>query len=228
MVKPTQIPPVEGRPTSELIADQLRRLVIDGSFLPGEQVLESEVATQLQLSRGPVREALHRLCQEGLLISHRNRGVFVAELTRQDVAEVYSAREAIELAAAKAIINGDWDTLGGPAVHRLESLITKMPGVAKSGDRGARAALDLNFHTALVESAQNSRLTRIYRTLAAEACMSMLALVTPEERALDLVEEHREILRLLAARDLPGVERAISQHLSLKASEISPRPRVSA
>ncbi|MEE3703957.1 GntR family transcriptional regulator, partial [Pasteurella multocida] len=89
---------INSRPTAALIADKLREGIIDGAFSPGDQINEAQVAAQLQVSRGPVREALHRLVQEGLLRSRPNRGVFVQDLTRQDVAEIYASREVIECA----------------------------------------------------------------------------------------------------------------------------------
>ena len=70
---------IDSRPTAVVIADQLRERIIDGSFGPGDQINEAQVANQLNVSRGPVREALKRLVQEGLLIGHPNRGVFVRE-----------------------------------------------------------------------------------------------------------------------------------------------------
>ena len=72
---------LEDRPTPELIADQIRDGILQGDFRPGEQVVEAQLAARMQVSRGPVREALQRLIQEGLLVSYRNKGVFVLELT---------------------------------------------------------------------------------------------------------------------------------------------------
>ena len=69
-------------------ADQIRDGILQGAFRPGEQVVEAQLAARMQVSRGPVREALQRLIQEGLLVSYRNKGVFVLELT----AGVTSAR----------------------------------------------------------------------------------------------------------------------------------------
>ena len=88
---------LEGRPTAQLIADQLREQIVQGVFAPGEQINESVLAAQLRTSRGPVREALQRLCQEGILVSRRNRGVFVLELTAHDVKEIgrASCRERV-------------------------------------------------------------------------------------------------------------------------------------
>lgn len=97
---------LEGRPTAQLIADHLRERIVRGVFRPGQQINESVVAVQLQTSRGPLGEAPQRLCQEGHLVSRRNRGVFVLELSTEDVKEIYFAREVIETAAAKSMLGG--------------------------------------------------------------------------------------------------------------------------
>ena len=88
------------RGTSTVIADQLRERILDGSFAPGEQISEVQLAARLKMSRGPVREAVQRLAQEGLLVSHRNRGVFVIELDASDIEDVYRGRRAVEKEAA--------------------------------------------------------------------------------------------------------------------------------
>src|SRR5213595_3698636 len=97
---------LEGRPTAQLIADQLREQIVQGAFRPGQQINESLLASQLRTSRGPLREALQRLCQEGILVSHRNRGVFVSELDTKDIEGIYAVREAAESAAANALLDG--------------------------------------------------------------------------------------------------------------------------
>ena len=92
--------PLSQQSTPELIADQLRVKILDGTFPPHHQLAEVELAKQLQVSRGPVREAMQRLIQEGLVRSERNRGVFVIEMDADDARDVYVARGAVEKAAA--------------------------------------------------------------------------------------------------------------------------------
>src|ERR687892_1836614 len=105
MAAPGALFVLEGRPTAQLIADQLREQIVQGVFRPGEQINESVLALQLHSSRGPVREALQRLCQEGILVSRRNRGVFVLELAIDDIREIYAVREAVETTAADALLD---------------------------------------------------------------------------------------------------------------------------
>src|SRR4051794_22187249 len=88
--------PVQRDSTPSIIAARIRDAVIDGTFPPGMQLSEAHIASRLGVSRGPVREALQRLIQEGLLRAERHRGVFVIELGIADVRDLYLARAAVE------------------------------------------------------------------------------------------------------------------------------------
>ena len=93
--------------TPAIIADKLRQAIGHGELKPGAQLGEAELARKFGVSRGPVREAMSRLTQEGLLLAIRNRGLFVIQMTSDDIRDMYMAREAIERAAAGKIIDGD-------------------------------------------------------------------------------------------------------------------------
>src|SRR5688500_8639692 len=78
------------------IAERLRAAILDGYFGPGERLPEEQLARSMGVSRGPVREALVKLEREGLILIRRNRGAFVAQLSSEDLDEVYTLRAAIE------------------------------------------------------------------------------------------------------------------------------------
>ena len=158
---------LEGRPTAQLIADQLREQIVQGTFRPGQQINGSAVAGQFRTSRGPLREALQRLCQEGLLVSHRNRGVFVTELSTADVKEIYAVREAVELAASTTLMDAGQDLIRDTC-RVLKDIIRDMAKHVAVSDWQAIARLDMQFHTSFVAGTGNTRLIRIYETLAAE------------------------------------------------------------
>ncbi|MGH3366428.1 MAG: GntR family transcriptional regulator, partial [Nocardioidaceae bacterium] len=80
-----RVKPLERVPTSTLIADQLREAIMSGDIDQGDQVGEAQLAEQLGVSRGPLREAMQRLVQEGLLDSIPHRGLFVATLSEEDI-----------------------------------------------------------------------------------------------------------------------------------------------
>jgi len=88
------------------IAERLRAAILSGGFGPGERLPEEQLAKAMGVSRGPVREALIQLEREGLIVIRRNRGAFVAQLSRDDLDEVYTLRVAIErLATERCVAN---------------------------------------------------------------------------------------------------------------------------
>ncbi|BCW34238.1 GntR family transcriptional regulator [Arthrobacter sp. StoSoilA2] len=214
---------LEGRPTAQLIADQLRELIVQGAFSPGQQVNESALASQLNTSRGPLREALQRLCQEGILVSKRNRGVFVLELSTQDVKEIYAVREAVELAAANTLLDSDPEHVADTC-RELKGIIRNMAKQVAASDWQAIARLDMQFHTAFVSGTGNTRLIRIYETLAAESRMCILSLEVAYPRIDALVQEHQMILDLLEARDRDGLQQAIKRHMQKAVEDLTASP----
>ena len=214
---------LEGRPTAQLIADQLRELIVQGAFRPGQQVNESALASQLSTSRGPLREALQRLCQEGILVSKRNRGVFVLELSTQDVKEIYAVREAVELAAANTLLDSAAEQVADTC-RELKGIIRNMAKQVAASDWQAIARLDMQFHTAFVSGTGNTRLIRIYETLAAESRMCILSLEVAYPRIDVLVQEHQQILDLLEARDHGGLQQAIKRHMQKAVEDLTASP----
>jgi DNA-binding GntR family transcriptional regulator len=211
MATPDGLFELEGRPTAQLIADHLREQIIQGIFRPGQQINESVLAAQLSTSRGPLREALQRLTQEGILVSLRNRGVFVMELSIDDIKEIYAVREVVEKAAANILL-----TAGQSQIDRTwQSLKETIAEMAKqeSSNWQTISRLDMQFHTSFVAGTNNSRLMRIYDTLAAETRMCIHSLRVSYPRVDILVREHQEILDLLELGDNEGLQRAISQHM---------------
>ena len=211
---------LEGRPTAQLIADHLREEIIQGTFGPGEQINESVLATQLRTSRGPVREALQRLCQEGILISRRNRGVFVLELAIEDIREIYAVREAVEASAADTLLDGNQEHLK-ETCHVLKAVVKEMAKQVAVSDWQAIAKLDMEFHSAFVGGARNTRLTRIYETLAAESRMCILNLEISYPRIDVLVQEHQNILDLLQAGKRDELHQAIQGHMEKAVEDLT-------
>jgi DNA-binding GntR family transcriptional regulator len=211
---------LEGRPTAQLIADQLREQIVQGAFRPGQQINESAVASQLRTSRGPLREALQRLCQEGLLVSHRNRGVFVTELSTADIREIYEVRESVETAAANTLLDGSQEQLQDTC-EVLKEVISDMAKQVAVSDWQELARLDMQFHTSFVAGTGNTRLIRIYETLAAESRMCILNLEVSYPWVDVLVEEHQKVLDLLEAGDRKGLLKAIKRHMQKAVEDLT-------
>ncbi len=171
-------------------------------------MVETRLAEQLGVSRAPVREALQRLIQEGLAVNKR-RGVFIRELTTEDVLDVYLARTACEKAAADAIIKGshsmDWEV--------LEAALGSLEAAATNSDLRSALEADRLFHEKLVEAAGSPRLTRMFATLLVETAICLRRLEGAYTEGTHLVEEHQRILTALKAGDRDEVSRAITAHM---------------
>ena len=220
MAAPEGLFALEGRPTAQLIADQLREQIVQGMFRPGEQINESVLASQLSTSRGPVREALQRLCQEGILVSRRNRGVFVLELAMEDIREIYAVRVAVESTAADALLDAGQAQVKDTC-QALKVIISDMAKQVAVSDWQAIARLDMQFHTSLVAGAGNTRLIRIYQTLAAESRMCILNLAVAYPRIDVLVQEHQHILDLLQAGLREELHKAITRHMETAVEDLT-------
>ena len=201
--------PLVQESTPALIAKRLRHAIGHGSLAPGQQLHEVTLAKELQVSRGPLREALQRLAQEGLLVSIRNRGVFVADVTDDDVRDMYLARTAIERAAAARIIAAGRSQEG----RLLMEAVEVMADAAAHGDGEALTEADIAFHSLLVELSGSSRLLRMHNTLIIETRMCISAL---EDRYMTndpRVDEHRAIARAVVDKDVKESDRLLTEHM---------------
>lgn len=193
------------------VAGAMRDAVLSGQFPQGQQMNEAELAARFAVSRGPVREAMQRLVQEGLLVSHPHRGVFVVALSAADLADVYLARSAIETTALQRIA-GLPDR--GPLARDLAAAVARMGAAVAASDWTAVADSDLAFHRALVDAADSPRLSRMYDTVQAETRLSFQHLMSGYRSSAELVEEHRRLAALATGDDLPAALDEMTRHLA--------------
>jgi DNA-binding GntR family transcriptional regulator len=213
----TSLEPLQLRSTPELIADRLRVEILSGAFQPDAQLSEVALATQLKVSRGPIREAMQRLIQEGLLRAERNRGVFVVELDHVDARDVYLARGAVERTAAEIVTrNADPETFAA-----MEEILGRM-AAAEGHDWNDLISQDLAFHQTLVDAAASPRLTRMFRTLVAETRLCMLRLEPFYGEPGEVVAEHRAILDAIRSGNQRTVDRLVRVHMDVSAARLSP------
>lgn len=204
-----ELEPVARQSTAELIADQLRSAIMYGVFAPGTQLGESELAARFAVSRGPLREAMQRLVQEGLLRGERHRGLFVIDLSAADVRDIYMARLAIERSACELIMAGN----RGEAVAALSSALSTLVSAAEGGDRNAMSDADQAFHQTLVACSGNSRLERMAQTLLVETRMCLAALQEHYPEPEELVAEHRALVNAISDGDERLLMSLIESHM---------------
>jgi DNA-binding GntR family transcriptional regulator len=208
--------PLRLESTPVLVADRIRAGILDGTFPPDSQLSEVALSQHLTVSRGPIREAMQRLIQEGLLRGERNRGVFVVGLDESDVRDIYLARTAVERVAAAVVAKN-----GTPeAFATLQSKVDEL-AEAVDGPWPELAARDLKFHEALVAAAQSQRLVRMFRTLMAETQLCLIRLEPFYPGRADVVGEHQQILDAIKNGDLDATDRLVLAHMEMSAARLS-------
>jgi DNA-binding GntR family transcriptional regulator len=189
--------------------DRILKAVVEGDYEPGDRILEDEIAGQLNISRTPVREALRRLEDEGILVHEPHRGMTVVKLDYQMVQELYSVRDLLEGAAAARAARYATDA----DMALLEDLVEREPLATKTS--AAMAAHNTRFHHAIYTAAHNRYLLKTLSVLANPlALLSKTAFSSPERRAAALVE-HRRIFDAIQARDPAKAEFEAREHLRL-------------
>ena len=204
-----KLEPVNRETTPGVIAAQIRGRITDGTFPPESQLGEAQLAGRLNVSRGPVREALQRLIQEGLLETRRNRGVFVASLDGADVADIYLARRAIEREAVTILARRADEA----AFDNLDESVDDMSAAADRKAWKDLADADLRFHESLVRSSNSKRLQRMFSTLLIETRMCLARLETAYPVHKRLVQEHRNLLGAMRQGDERTALELIDAHL---------------
>jgi DNA-binding GntR family transcriptional regulator len=209
-------PQVKSISMRESAGEFIRRALYNGYFEPGQSISEAGLASEMGTSRGPVREALLLLVQEGLVIHSPNRGFSVVQITAADLQEIHQVRiplEATALSMAKARVNAD-------DLEQLDALKNKMMQEYLEHNVQRSALSDMAFHGLIWERAGNSRLSGTLRTLVAPyfaygSLFSSRALPRPDLTGQLIAEEHELMIDFLRGRTAVSAEDCIRFHLGL-------------
>lgn len=187
----------------EAVLTGLRSDIIRGVLRPGDQVVQETLADRYGVSRVPLREALKALEAEGQVVYHPNRGFFIAELSVQDLSEVYRLRSILEAEAIRAAV----PRMSDADVRHVADLAAAVDDA--TGDVIAVAAANRRFHFAIFEAAGMPRLTRLLTQLW-EATDAYRALYFTEvENRAHVSREHRDIVAALRQR---SAEEVVARH----------------
>jgi DNA-binding GntR family transcriptional regulator len=185
--------------TRVVLREQVKELILerilDGTYRPGERLVETRIATELGTSQAPVREALRDLELLRFVESEPFRGARVREVSQEELIEIYPVRAAIEEVAAREAatrLNGD--------VEALAAELDSMHHAADAKDLHAQVDHDVAFHRLIVEASGNQVLLETWLSLRIEARTIVTALRTGLD-GHDIAERHRPVLEALRARD---------------------------
>jgi DNA-binding GntR family transcriptional regulator len=209
--------PVAARPVAvgqqhprlvELVAAELRRLIVTGHWPQGERLVEGRVAEQLGVSRNPVREALRSLEAEGFVVLEPRRGARVAVLDAAEVGHLMEVRGALEELAAGLAARRRTDA----HVAELTGLVAKGRAVAAGTDLAELPALNTRFHQLLTEASANPQLDALIGPLRDR--IQWVYSTRVRERAPSSWEEHAAIAAAIAEGDEGGARRLAGEHIA--------------
>ena len=209
----TRLERLEPRALSRRIVEQLKRGIVGGELRPGDRVLETDLAEQLGVSRGPVREAFRQLEQEGLLVSYPHRGTFVASVPEDEIEEVYALRAQIEVYAARRVVARQPEE----AARALQEIVDAMEEAARAGDLPDLADRDLQFHDTLLALSGYQGLHRIWRSmdgLVRARTYARLAAMNDPELVARTARIHQPIVDAIRAGDADAAAEAVAGHIT--------------
>jgi DNA-binding GntR family transcriptional regulator len=196
-------------PQSMRVYEALRRAILRSDLQPGAALQETELASHLQVSRTPIREAIRRLNADGLVEVIPYKGAFVKALSRTEVREIYETAEGLEgmaawLAARKVAAEG--------GVERLQQAAQAMREAFDRGDVVARTEADTEFHAALHELADNAYLAQALARLREQVHRVRHLTARAFGGNAASLEEHEAACRAIADGDAELARTITQQH----------------
>ena len=194
----------------EIVSAHVRRAIMTGRLQPGERVIEQTLAAELRMSRGPVRDGLRRLEQEGLVQIYRNRGAVVSMLGLREAYEFYLVRGHLESLAVRLAR----DHMQLADIAYLQSLVDQMADLCGvEADWLAAADLDLSFHRRIVACSHNRSLMQAYGAMD----VKINALFITVKRYLParlarMPERHQKVVDVFRTADWWRAEAVVSEH----------------
>ncbi len=193
----------------EHVFETLRQAIVSGQMAPGDRLVESRIAQALEISRTPVREAIHKLEREGFIRRRPQGGFTVLGLSRRDIEETFEIRAVLESYAARlAAVKHQ--------ASELDDLARIAASFQQSLDAGQLARLvEINtaFHDMLYALSRNPRLVKMINSLRDQIYRFRRMILEDEELARSSNRDHRRMIEHMRRRDADGTERLVREHI---------------
>jgi DNA-binding GntR family transcriptional regulator len=198
-----------GRSTTESVADHLRSLILNRQLGPGERLVQDDLAEQLGVSRTPIREALHLLAADGLVVLSPYKGASVAVFSIEDLKDLYSIRIPLEgygaFLATHAIVPRH--------VATLQGLVEQMAEVFTAGNRWKLLVVNRQFYATFYAIAGRQRLYELIMKYLDMASLYRHMAFAMDDLYGHTLTEHLELLMVVKERDAEEAERLTRANL---------------
>ena len=202
-------PMMESRPIREIAYEVLKKAIITGEIPAGERIVETDYADRLHISRTPLREALRKLERDGLVEYVMRRGVIVHAFTTEDVEQIYTIRNCLELLTLPDII----EKATPEDIAHLREMLAKMDELNEKNDVEALSPIARDFHTAITAISGKNRILRVIDGQDEYIRRFSAMAIKQEDRRNEANEEHHRLVDLIEQKDLPAFEALMKQHI---------------
>ncbi len=193
----------------DAVRDEIHRLILDGTFEPGDKLGEAELACRLGVSRGPVREAFRALEEAGLVRQTKNRGVFVREVSAEEASELYVVRAALDELVGRLLA----PRITASNLRELRGLVDEMDESSARRDMRKYFPLDTRFHDRIAQMVGNGKLLELYRRVVNEMQLFRRQSILRGGGLRVSNHEHRAIVAALASHDGDDAGRIMHEHV---------------
>lgn len=204
------VAPLQRRRLVDEASQRLREAILDGGLAAGARLRQTDLAERLGISRTPIREALVRLREEGLLELLPRGGVRVTPLDPDEAVALYDLREVLDGLAARLAAG----RRAAAGLTRLERALGRMATSVERGDPTHWFPAHVLFHEEIMRAAGNSHLARLAAVVRLSIRQFHPVLLQTATRLADANREHRQIFEAIAARDPQAAERAARAHIA--------------
>ncbi|MER8090972.1 GntR family transcriptional regulator [Streptomyces sp. NPDC058316] len=206
-------PPHPPESRRDWILRNLRERIAHGELPAGGRLIERDISVHYGISRGPVREAIMVLEQEGLVITHPYRGAVVTEVSQKEIEEILVP---IRLVIEKAAFRAAAEVADQQLFEALAVLVEQMESAAAEPlDAKALADLDVAFHETVITAAGHMQPLRIWRTIQPRVRAYFLRDAPHHENPHGVVDQHRSLLDALRSGDPERIGGEIAEHIGI-------------
>ena len=202
-------PMMESRPIREIAYEVLKKAIITGEIPAGERIVETDYADRLHISRTPLREALRKLERDGLVEYVMRRGVVVRAFTIEDVRQIYTIRNALEMLTLPSII----DNATPGDIASLREKLAEMDRLQEKDDVEALSPLARAFHWQLTSISQQKRILRVIEGQDEYIRRFSAMAIRQENRRSAAHQEHHLLVDYVEAKDLEKFTELTKSHI---------------
>ncbi len=206
----TKLNPISAPISLEKFAyDAIKNAIIGFQLVPGQSLVESELAARLGVSKTPVRDALLRLEREGFVKKVAYTGTYVSEINRKNIADIFMIRAHLEGLAARLVCG----KLSPENTSKAQSYIKLMDNASKNGEIKEASNQNKLFHDLIIASTESEWLSQILSNLDDHLKRYRILSNYQSGRLEKSTQEHQEVLDAIARKDPDNAEKFMRQHI---------------